>query len=145
MIDIRNICMEWATENDLDLITDSTAGLNAIADRNISDREDAQDKDVLFLNIAETGTLQASDTGRFVTVSHTYEIGLFKKCLKETDGDSYYEDSQYLLDQIVSLFIFMNKQLNLTMGSYSNAIDQLDANTVCIRLQVSIDEKITIC
>ncbi len=145
MIDIRNICMEWATENGLDLITDSTAGLNAIADRNISDREDAQDKDVLFLNIAETGTLQTSDTGRFVTVSHTYEIGLFKKCLKETDGDSYYEDSQYLLDQIVSLFIFMNKRLNLTMGSYSNAIDQLDANTVCIRLQASIDEKITIC
>lgn len=137
--------MEWATENGLDLITDSTSGLNTVADRNIFDKEDAHDKDVLFLNIAETGTLQTSDTGRFVTVSHTYEIGLFKKCLKETDGDSYYEDSQYLLDQIVSLFIFMNKQLVLTMGSYSNAIDQLDANTVCVRLQVSIDEKITIC
>lgn len=145
MIDIRNICMEWATENGLDLITDSTAGLNAVADRNISDREDAHDKDVLFLNIAETGTLQTADTGRFVTVSHTYEIGLFKKCLKETDGDSYYEDSQILLERVVSLFIYLSKQLELTMGSYSNAIDQLDTNTVCIRLQVSIDEKITIC
>ena len=145
MIDIRNICMEWAAENDLDLITDSTAGLNAVADRNISDREDAQDKDVLFLNIAETGTLQTTDTGRFITVSHTYEIGLFKKCLKEIDGDAYYDDSQYLLGQVVSLFIYMSKRLDLTMGSYSNAIDQLDSNNVCIRLQVSIDEKITIC
>ena len=145
MIDIRNICMEWAAENDLDLITDSTAGLNAVADRNISDREDAQDKDVLFLNIAETGTMQTTDTGRFVTVSHTYEIGLFKKCLKEIDGDSYYEDSQILLERVVSLFIYLSKQLELTMGSYSNAIDQLDSNNVCIRLQVSIDEKITIC
>lgn len=145
MIDIRNICLEWAMENGLDLITDSTAGLNAVADRNISDRGDAQDKDVLFLNIAETGTLQTADTGRFVTVSRTYEIGLFKKCLKETNGDSYYEDSQYLLSRAISLFIYMSKRLDLTMGSYSNAIDQLDSNNVCVRLQVSIDEKITIC
>lgn len=145
MIDIRNICMEWATENGLDLITNSTTGLNVIADRNISDREDAQDKDVLFLNIAETTVMQMLEGGRIMTVEHTYELGLFKKCLKETDGDSYYEDSQYLLERVISLFIYLSKQLNITYGSTSNAIDQLDTNTVCVRLQVNATERITVC
>ena len=145
MIDIRNICLEWATENGLDLITDSTAGLNAVSDRNISDREDAQDKDVLFLNIAETTIMQILEGGRIMTVEHTYELGLFKKCLKETDGDSYYEDSQILLERVISLFQYLSKKLNVAYGTTSNAFDQLDSNNVCIRLQVNATERITVC
>lgn len=145
MIDIRNICLEWATENGLDLITDSTAGLNAVADRNISDREDARDKDVLFLNIAETTVMQMLEGGRIMTVEHTYELGLFKKCLKETDGDAYYDDNQHLLEQVISLFQYLSKKLNVTYGSTSNAVDQLDSNNVCIRLQINVTERITVC
>lgn len=143
MLDIREVLQDWIKENDCYLITDTTQGLNVDRDRNISDRGDYRDKDAVFLNIAESGTLQLDELGRSINIEHTYELGLFKKCLKETDGDEYYNDNQFLMGKIVSLFRYLSQKLDVSYGSYSNAVDQLDSNNVCIKLQITISEKDT--
>lgn len=142
MKQIVDFIQEFADNKGLDIIIDNTAGLNVDADSNISDRGKDGDKNTIFLNIIENGNMGVDEYGRKVTISHNYEIGLFKKCIKETDGISYYRDTQELLGVALQLFRALIKEYDIDNATYSNAIDNLDSNQVALKLEVTINEEI---
>lgn len=146
MKSIKDFINDFGEKYNLDIIIDTSYGLNVDRDDNIYDRDNIEDKNVLFLNVSESGTMSIDEYGRRIFIERSFEIGFFKKCLKETDGVDYYNDTQYLLNIVTKFFRELTKEYNVGYSSYNNGVDQLDSNNVAIRLQFTItDEDIDIC
>lgn len=141
---IKDFLNKFACKNGLYLIVDTSYGLNVDRDEP-ADRGDVKDTDAVFLNVIESGSMSISESGRKLNIIHNYEIGLFKRCIKETDGISYYDDIQFLLNIIKDLMIDIHNEFDVQNASYDTAIDSLDSNNVVVKLNLSIEEDVNIC
>lgn len=141
MKDIKTFLEGFAEDNDLNLIVDTSSGLNVESDRNTSDRGSDDDIDTIFLNVIESGSISSSTYGSIISITHSYEIGLIKKCIKQTDGPDYYDDTQYLISLAVKIYKAAVKEYDdISNCSYTTAVDQLDSNNVIVKLMFDIIE-----
>lgn len=144
MREFVKLLKEFAKKNDMICIVDSSYGLNTTIDKYIADKGDVNDKDTLFYNIISTGNIQI-DSDRKYSVQHNFEIGIFRRCYKEDEGENYFVDLADVIDKIEELFIEIYKNFDVYSGTYDVGIDDLDVNCVCVKLTVSITDKKTIC
>lgn len=144
MREFVKLLKEFAKKNDMICIVDSSYGLNTTIDKYIADKGDVNDKDTLFYNIISTGNIQI-DSDRKYSVQHNFEIGIFRRCHKEDEGENYFVDLADVIDKIEELFIEIYKNFDVYSGTYDVGIDDLDMNCVCVKLTVSITDKKTIC
>lgn len=144
MIDIRNFLLNYATLKGWNLITDTQNGLNVDRDET-ADRETENDKDAIFLNVIETGTIVSNEIGSSLTVNRTFELGLLKRCIKETDGVDYYTDVQYLIGEAIELYKNLVVEYNVTNGTYDTGVDNLDNNNCLCKLTFTLEETLPNC
>lgn len=142
MKDIKTFCEEFSFAYDLRLITDTVSGLNALSDRQIADDGNEDLRPEMFLNVQETGTMSSNESGNSIVVEHSYEVGFFKRCPKETFGDVYYAYKEEMLSKAKKFFIYLIEEYDITAASYSSGYDELDSNNVCIKLEFNIQENI---
>lgn len=135
---------KWSKEHNLDLIIDTSYGLNVDRDENVADRGSNEDRIGLFYNIIETGNFTVV-SDRKIQLSHNYEIGLLKRCYKETNGIEYYNDINLLLELLRSLFTAIYKDFELMSSTYETAVDSLDNNNVIVKMNFSLTEVINLC
>lgn len=143
MLDIRKYLSDYAESKGFKLITETTFGLNVDSDEQVDDLTDA--KEELFLNVVENGNLATNQFGSSINVTHNYEIGLFKRCIKENDGDEYYNDIQLLIYEMLELYKSLMFDFDIQSATYETGVDALDSNNVAIKLIFSVVEKLDIC
>ena len=85
MIDFNKWLAAYAAQKSWKLITDTSYGLNVDSDAQITDAEDPDSQDEVFYNVIESGSFDnTSDIA--LTVTRNFEVGLFRRCIKETSG-----------------------------------------------------------
>lgn len=144
-MNIAQTLRQFADANEIELIVDTSAGLNVDRDENVSDAETNGDKNCLFYNIIENGTMQIGEFNRKMNIVHNYEIGILKRCIKETSGEDYFNGIQELMDIASLLFEVLHQEYEIMSASYDTAVDSLDNNNIIVKLNVSITETVNIC
>lgn len=143
MRDITDFLACYAEKHNMNLIVETTNGLNVDRDEPYT-RGHANDRDCIFYNIIESGVFNVI-SDRKLQITHNYEIGFFKRCYKEVEGEEYYKDLKYLLNVITDLMKELYREYELSTATYDTGVDSLDDNDVAIRLNISIIDIITIC
>lgn len=141
---IRDFLNKFAQDENLDFIVETAHGLNVARDEVVSDRNTFGDKNCLFYNVIESGSINTISS-RKIDVVTNYEVGLLKRCIKETDGDEYYNDIKELKQILIRLFKSVNSKFNVQSATFDTAVDSLDNNNVIIKLNFAIVEDINIC
>lgn len=141
---IREYIAKFAKENDLVFINDTAHGLNVDRDEP-ADRNSNEDKDCVFLNVIETGSFTMREFGRKFEILRNVEVGFFKRCIKETDGNEYQDDFEKLFELVKKFYISLNKEFDVQSATFDNAVDNLDSNNTVYKLNFSISEVETLC
>ena len=145
MIDFNKWLAAYAEQKSWKLITDTSYGLSVDSDDQITDAEDSETQDEVFYNVIESGSFDnTSDIA--LTVTRNFEVGLFRRCIKETSGEDYYNKLQGLIKAIVVMYRdISNSYVSVSQGSYETAVDELDSNNVMVKLNFSISDAVSLC
>lgn len=141
---IREFIADFAIKNNLVFINDTSAGLNIDRD-DPADSETPNDKDCIFLNVVETGSMTMREFNRKFEVIRNIEVGLLKRCHKEADGIEYQADFEKLFEVVKKLYLSLNKEFDIQSATFDNAVDSLDSNNVVYKLNFSISEVENVC
>ena len=145
MIDFNNWLAAYAEQKGWKLITDTSYGLNVESDEQITDAGDAATQDEVFYNVIESGSFD-STSDIALSVTRNFEIGLFRRCVKETSGEDYYNNLQDLIRTVVVMYRdILNSYESVYQGSYETAVDELDSNNVMVKLNFSISDSESLC
>lgn len=144
MREFVNLIRNFAHKNDMVCIVDSSYGLNTTIDQYIADKGSVNDKDTLFYNIMSTGVMQIVSDRKY-DITHTFEVGIFRRAIKEDDSENYFVDLASIIDKIEELFIFIYREFDVQNATYDVGLGDLDMNCVSAKMTVSVIEHKTMC
>lgn len=141
---IKDFLEKFSQDENLDFIVETAHGLNVARDEVVSDRNTPGDNNCLFYNVIESGSINTFSS-RKIDIITNYEVGLLKRCIKETDGIEYYNDIKELKKIIIRLYKRINEEFNVKSATFDTSVDSLDNNNVIIKLNFAIIDTINIC
>lgn len=130
MVNLKEILGFWCGNAGYTLMLDSPSGINVQADG-------AEGK-VLWLNVVENADVTAEALS--VAMNRTAEIVLFDPvCVKEDEGEAYFDALQGLRADAVRLFSFLEQTLEAGLTAYNirTGIDELDQNMVMLNINAT--------
>lgn len=133
MVNLKEILGFWCGRSGYTLMLDSPSGINVQADG-------AEGK-VLWLNVVENADVTAEALA--VAMNRTAEIVLFDPvCVKEDEGEAYFDALQGLRADAVRLFSFLEQTLEagLTAFNIRTGIDELDQNMVMLNINATFTD-----
>lgn len=143
MIDVYSYLQKYCETYNIDLLLDSTYGVNQLADNAIKDKE----KVYCWLNIIESGNLSAKDdSANIIEVSRTIEVSFLKMVTKQDEGINYYPTLLELTGNAIELYSQMQQDLSyIGSGTYETGVDDLDKNVAICLLRFTLDEEQNPC
>ena len=139
MINIKLLLQEFVEKSeDYTLIFDTPSGINISVDS-------VKTKKTLWFNIIENSNISDSTSGLSCVLNRNLEIWLFKDAAKESEGDEYNVILDELRNDVIGLFGFLSKKINVSSGNIQTAVDEDDRNLAAIVLNITTEEVINYC